>query len=380
MTELPGAPLVVVFGGANERAVIALCRSLLRERVPFRLVARNAQDPLYKTRYSRWIFAERREDRLDAGEFQQLLLRIQEAFPGQRLFVAPSAESINRLLLAMADWLGEHGIQGITTAEDTYLNFSEKERCLAAAERVGLAIPEEYPAYEERYLPLVLKPRSEFAADGERLYPLLVRSPAEFRRHAARYSPAMYLLQRYVDGQSLYYLYFRNGKGIAALYQRNVAQQAAGKSIVAAELIECPDADTDRRLRGLLEACDYRGFIMFEVMRCAGRDYLIEANPRLWGPMQLAFENGFRASWLVLGDERSPEMSAPVLSLGIWRRKGYFWLGGFVGQRRSEMRFFDQPGRVLRRFLWRLPCCDIWLAGDSLKLFFSELRKSDPQR
>ncbi|WP_437884226.1 hypothetical protein [Pseudomonas sp. LRF_L74] len=375
-----GAPLVVIFGGANERAVVAFCRSLLRDGVSFRLVARSVRDPLYKTRYRRWIFARRDKELLDADEFRQILLRIQAAFPARRLFIAPSAESINRLLLGMADWLRQHGIHGIAVPERTYLHFSEKEQCLAAAQRAGLTIPQEYPAYEARYLPFVLKPRSEFSAEGERLYPLLVCSPAEFQQHAARYSPALHMLQRYIDGQSFYYLYFRNSGGIAALYQRNLAQQAAGKSIVAAELVECPDSDTDRRLRAMLEETDYCGFIMFEVMRSAGRDYLIEANPRLWGPMQLALENGFAARWLVLGDGCPPEPSKAVLSLGIWRRSRYFWLGGFVGQRRGEMRFFDEPCRVLRRFLWRLPCCDVWFAGDSFRLFLSELRKPDPQR
>ncbi|MDF3936910.1 hypothetical protein [Pseudomonas citronellolis] len=368
-------PLVVIFGGANERAVVAFCRSLQREGVEFHVVARNARDPLYLTSYRERIVARREHDQLDPEEFRAILLRLREQYPGRRLCIAPSAESINRLLLGMADWLHEQGIQGVTVSEEVYLRFSEKERCLATAAEFGLRLPEVHPGYEARYLPLVLKPRCEYAANGERLYPLLVRTAEEFQRYAEAYSAERYLVQRYLDGQSFYYFYYRNGAGVARLYQRNLAQQAAGKSIVAAELVECPDNETDQRLRTLLEHHDYRGFIMFEVMRCDGHDYLIEANPRLWGPMQLALDNGFRASWLGLPDDQAPHLAAAVKFCGLWSRRGYFWLGGFVGQRLADMRFFAARGRLLRRFLCCLPRYDIWLAGDSYRLFISELKK-----
>lgn len=373
MTE---APLVVIFSGANERAVVAFCRSLQRDGVEFVLVTRNANDLLYRTHLRRHVFAQRTHDALDENEFKRLLLDIKASYPRRALSIAPSAESINRLLLAMQDWLSSEGIMGIAVSPVIYQLFSDKEKLLAAVTTVGLAIPAEIEHLAEAQLPFVLKPRMESGPHGQRLYPLLVRNPAEYAEHASRYDATRYLIQRYIDGQSFYYLYFRNAAGVAVLYQRNIAQQAAGKSMVAAELVSCPDAATDQRLRALLERHDYCGFIMFEVMESAGQQFIIEANPRLWGPMQLALENGFRASWLVQARHVAPQMAAPQRLFGLWRRDKYLWLGGFAGQLRADMRFFAGARRWLLKACCQLPRHDIWFATDSLGLFFFEFLRS----
>ncbi|NBB61645.1 hypothetical protein GVN18_20400 [Pseudomonas sp. ODNR1LW] len=369
-------PLVVIFTGANERAVGAFCRSLQRDRIDFLLITRNARDVLYRTRLRRHLFAQRTRDALDENEFKRLLLDIKARYPQRALTIAPSAESINRLLLDMQDWLCREGIQSIAVSPNIYQLFSDKEKLLAAATTVGLKIPAVIEQLAETQLPFVLKPRIENNINGQRLYPLLVRNAAEYTEHTRGYDAKRYLIQRYIDGQSFYYLYFRNDAGVVALYQRNIAQQAAGKSMVAAELASCPDADTDVRLRALLEQHAYRGFIMFEVMESAGQYYIIEANPRMWGPMQLALENGFRASWLVQDQDTAPQMAPPLRFLGLWPRDKYLWLGGFAGQVHGDMRFFSGA----RRWLWKaccwLPRYDIWFSTDSLRLFFFEFLRS----
>ena len=377
MTMTPAEkPLVILFTGANERAVGAFCRSLQRDRIDFVLITRNTQDALYRTRLRRYLFAQRTQDALDENEFKRLLLDIKAHHPTRPLTIAPSAESINRLLMGMQDWLCQEGIRGISVSPQIYHLFSDKEKLLAAAKVVGLEIPAQIEQLSERQLPLVLKPRVESGPHGQRLYPLLVRNAAEYAEHASHYDAAHYLIQRYIDGQSFYYLYFRNDAGVVALYQRNIAQQAAGKSMVAAELVRCPDTNTDQRLRALLEQHHYCGFIMFEVMESAGQHFIIEANPRLWGPMQLALENGFRASWLVQDRHQAPQMAAQQRFLGIWQRDKYLWLGGFVGQPRSDMRFFAGARSWLINACCWLPRYDIWFATDSLRLFFFEFLRS----
>jgi len=58
MTMTPAEkPLVIIFTGANERAVGAFCRSLQRDRIDFVLITRNTQDALYRTRLRRYLFA-----------------------------------------------------------------------------------------------------------------------------------------------------------------------------------------------------------------------------------------------------------------------------------------------------------------------------------
>lgn len=377
MTPMSGdKPLVVIFTGANERAVGAFCRSLQRDHIDFVLITRNAQDLLYRTRLQRHLFAQRTLDALDENEFKRLLLDVKAHYPKRALTLAPSAESINRLLLGMQDWMEREGIQGITVSPAIYRLFSDKEKLLAAAVTVGLEIPAAVEQLSESQIPFVLKPRVESGAHGQRIYPLLVRNVAEYSEHAVSYDAKRYLIQRYIDGQSFYYVYFRNDAGVVALFQRNIVQQAAGKSMVAAELVRCPDADTNQRLRVLLEQHEYCGFIMFEVMESAGRHFLIEANPRLWGPMQLALENGFRASWLVQARHTPPQMTTPLRFLGLWRRDKYLWLGGFVGQSRSDMRFFVGSQRWLWKACCWLPRYDIWFSTDSLRLFFFELFRS----
>lgn len=377
MTSMPDAkPLVIIFTGANERAIGAFCRSLQRDHIDFVLITRNAQDVLYRTRLRRHLFAQRTLDVLDENEFKRLLREVKMRHPKRALTLAPSAESINHLLLGMRDWLEQEGIQGVAISKDVYQLFSDKEKLLVAAQAAGLQVPEVIEHLSEGQLPFVLKPRVESGANGERLYPLLVRNSGEYAAHTRHYDAARYLIQRYIDGQSFYYLYFRNDAGVVALYQRNIAQQAAGKSMTAAELVSCPDADTDQRLRALLDTHQYLGFIMFEVMESDGRHFLIEANPRLWGPMQLALTNGFCASWLVQPRHTVAQMAKPQRFLGLWRRDKYLWLGGFSGQSRGDMRFFSGARSWLWKACCRLPLYDIWFSIDSLPLFFFEFLRS----
>lgn len=365
-------PLVVIFSGANERAIVAFCRSLQRDGVDFVLIARNAQDLIYRTKLRSHLFAQRRLDALDESEFKQLLLDVKARYPHRPITIAPSAESINRLLLQMQDWLSSEGIRGIAVKAETYQLFSDKEKLLAAAAAAGLDVPEAINELSETQIPFVLKPRIEGCPHSQRLYPLLVRNIPEYVEHNGCYDPTKYFIQRYIDGQSFYYVYFRNEAGVVALYQRNVAQQAAGKSMVAAELVGCPCVDMDQRLKALLEHYYYVGFIMFEVMEWGGRHYIIEANPRLWGPMQLALENGFRASWLLQSPHVLPEMAIPLRFAGVWRKDKYLWLGGFAGQRLEEMRFFSGARRWLLGACCSLPRYDVWFAADSLRMFFFE--------
>ena len=58
----------VIFTGANERAVIAVCRHFRRSGIACSLIARPGPDPMRKTRFVGWIEAVRRVDRLDVDD------------------------------------------------------------------------------------------------------------------------------------------------------------------------------------------------------------------------------------------------------------------------------------------------------------------------
>ncbi|WP_434027917.1 hypothetical protein [[Pseudomonas] boreopolis] len=354
----------VMFSGANERALVALCRAFARRGLSCSIAARPGPDPIRHTRYRAWIEAERGSDQLELQDLLRCVRAIAARHPGRRLLLLPTAESVNRLALRHRAEFEQAGLQVPLVDEAIYLAVSDKASLLALAARFGLEPPPMLEAPVAEALPLVAKPRCEFAPDsGRKLYPELIFERARLERFLATHEPDHYFFQRYLDGASYYYLaHFDRGGNARFAYQRNLAQQANGKSIVAAELCECPDADTRQRLQAMFRAIGYHGYAMVEVMLLHGRSYLIEVNPRFWGPWTLADRAGFL-----------PEAcdGRPLATSGA-RSGRYLWLGGWLAERRAGRRMRRYPGLRLPTLL-ALACSDVYLRPDSLPLFLREL-------
>lgn len=113
---------------------------------------------------------------------------------------------------------------------------------------------------------------------------------------------------------------------------------------------------------------------MVEVRYKEGKSYMIEANPRIWGPSQLMNDAGMDlfALWakdLGLIEEFTHQIYRPGVA--------YFWSGGLTEDMRyrreitfhnySKEQFFDEYEEWIRN--------EVYLREDTIGIFLKELRE-----
>ncbi|WP_271408475.1 hypothetical protein [Pseudomonas sp. Q1-7] len=357
----------VIFTGANERAVIAICRHFRRNGIACSLIARPGTDLLRKTRFAGWIEAVRGVDWLDVDDMLAALARIKALHLGEQLIFLPTAESIIRLVLDQREAFEAAGLEVPLIDKSLYERVSDKASFLELMAEVGMPVPPRIDRVVANDLPVVAKPFHEVSPrSGRKLYPELIFTEQALEAFLASDVIEDYFFQRYLDGRSYYFLAFfpRTGEPTVR-YQENLLQQPNGKSMLAARLCECPDVRSEERLIRGFQSVRFFGFVMVELIEVNGLFHLIEANPRLWGPFELAIKAGFRPE--AIAGEAHHELGS--------RRALYFWTSGlalslFAGGR---PRRYPQYLRKLISRPFALLGADIYLRLDTLCLLGHEL-------
>jgi predicted ATP-grasp superfamily ATP-dependent carboligase len=146
--------------------------------------------------------------------------------------------------------------------------------------------------------PAVLKARrSRFFADGRWHAGAALRIDDEAALARARAHPGLRggaLVQPFVPGRGEgLFVAAERGRVIAAFAHRRLREKPPGGGVgVLLESAE-PDPKLIEPARRLLAALDWHGVAMLELRRTpAGRAWLIELNPRVWGSLQLAVDAG----------------------------------------------------------------------------------------
>ncbi len=199
----------VIFTGANERAVIAVCRHFWRNAIACSLIARPGQDPLRKTRFAKWIDASRRADQLDVDDMLAALAQIKSAYPSERLIFLPTAESIIRMVLDQREAFEAGGLEVRLVGKALYERISDKSSFLELMGERGMALPPQLQRDVASDLPLVAKPNYEVSRrSGQKLYPELIFTRQALKEFLASDTADEYFFQRYLDGRSYYFLAF----------------------------------------------------------------------------------------------------------------------------------------------------------------------------
>jgi hypothetical protein len=365
----------LVSSGYNFRAVLAFCRALKRAGMRPAIVACTLTDPIFKTSFAGDVVFTRQTRTLDVADFAAAT-RIACKYSGaSRCVLAPTSEYLIRWAYAQREALATAGCDLPLPDESVYTTVTDKAAFTAFARTQGLPVPDELAAVAEEALPAVAKPRWNVSPDGRSLYPWLLRTPADLKRFQAHERAGDYFFQEWVEGRSFYLLFHLTAAGTATVYsQENLAQQPGGKSILfarAATLHASPEAE---RWAGALRAVGFHGLVMIELRRRGGDYVLIEANPRLWGPLQLCLD-GCPALLLnyiagqcgihVPARASVPDSAAPA----------YLWLGGLPAGKPDW--HGPRPLFPRARLLGGLGS-DVYLRADSWRHFFHELKPSAP--
>lgn len=365
---------VLILSGYNIRAVVAFCRWATARGVPFHLVARDGSDPIFLTNYAAHVLLTRDSSQLALAHFVHwaALLRAQHGY--ERLLLLPSTEFLNRFMLAHREELGQAGCVVPLVDQALYCRLSDKHSFGRLCSDAGIAVPGEYDTLPERF-PFVAKPRSYAGIGTRQLKPHLVYGPVERERFLRGEDSRDFYYQQYVDGRSLYLLAYVPISGEPVLFsQENLVQQPEGGSVILARADDFHLQADALPYLALLAQVRFHGLIMIEVRRAAdGTCYMIEANPRLWGPMQLVVDHptgifdafladyGFCTAAVAAAAAANSASAAPLPC--------YYWSGGL---RAGPPSYHNFSAAALAAQQAAIAPSDIFHRHDSMPLYRHE--------
>jgi predicted ATP-grasp superfamily ATP-dependent carboligase len=225
---------------------------------------------------------------------------------------------------------------------DAFAAVSDKRLVLAAASRLGIAVPEQCVLLDRAArdaldlaglrFPLVLKPSRSVADRNGRRVKLGVQyasDPAELDAQLDALDDAAYpvLLQQRVigPGTGIFLLLWKGELRAVFAHRRLREKPPSGGVSVYCESVAAEPELVDRS-RALLREFDWCGVAMVEYKRDAitGTPYLMEVNGRFWGSLQLAIDAGvdFPRMLVECASGRPP---TPVTSYRVGVRSRWFW-------------------------------------------------------
>lgn len=365
---------IVIFSGYNDRAVIAFLRTLQTNNLDdYVIIARDPDDQIFMTDHISHLFDTRTDSDLNMSLFRKYADRIRQEKHWDSFLIAPSTEGLNRFLLKEREALEELGYIIPLVGRDLYIGISDKKSFSEFCSRHELLIPMEtgYPKeFRERFVAKPLKYR--YSGDGKVYTPVLVRNAVEFEHFRKTYPSEAFYYQEYLEGgDSIYLLYYFSKDGsVFNLTQRNLAQLDNGGSMVLSGLCKekLPIVEV---FSTLMSELGFTGFIMIEIRIIEDRCYVIEANPRFWGPAQLFVDAGYNLFEAFLSDwgfiNKYPDRTVDSDAF-------YYWSGGIIREKArggkvevytDDRAIVDDPPENIRKY-------DLYKRDDTIRIWRSE--------
>jgi hypothetical protein len=365
----------LVFSGYNQRAVIAFLRVLERHGIEYGIVAAGQDDSILLSAYRQRVIEVRSSTVLEMDFMAKTIAGAANRFSDRALILAPSTEALNRFALVNRTAFEANGIAVPLVDLELYERISDKRPFGALCQAHGIRIPDEFGNPATLPLPFVAKPRSYGLAPG--LRPMLIKSESDRRAFLADRDATAFYFQEFVDGRSLYLLlHIAADGGVLSFSQENLIQQPGGKSIVAAVAADFHRSTEAARYVRMLKNVGFRGLVMVEVRQHGDDYYMIEANPRFWGPSQLFVD----AMEVDLFDAFLSDQGFQLIGPKARRGERYFWHGGLIEARMGGAEpavhnySIDQFDRDLPAWL----AADVYRRPDTMAIYSAEVAGSWP--
>ncbi|WP_223549312.1 ATP-grasp domain-containing protein [Aestuariivivens sp. NBU2969] len=322
-------PIILIFSGFNERAVVSFIRTLEKNKLDYIVVAKSFDDFIFFTTYKNKVIAIRDDLSLDLDVIKKYICLVRQKVKTTHIFIAPSTEALNRFLLKERSRLEAMKVIVPLTKKSLYDIISDKYSFGVVCKENGISIPKEFYTIENIDYPFVAKPKKYFSKGGKTFSPQLIFNESEKVYFVENYPIDDFYFQEFIEGDSHYLLYyFSRNKVIYKFSQKNIVQQSGGKSIVAATSSDFHFSDESKKYEALFLSLNFRGLVMVEVKQKEFKNYMIEANPRFWGPSQLFVDANANLFESFLFDYQFLD-KAPTFN-NIAKNKKYFWHGGFI--------------------------------------------------
>lgn len=363
----------ILFSGNNQRAVVAFCRFAKKSNIPFYIFSSGPDDTIYDTDYSDKVVFKRRERTLEFAHILKVLKEVRIDKGLKKLILLPSTEFLNRFLVKFKKDFEQNNIHIPLVNKSLYEQVSDKYQFSAKCKRRGLKIPREYPRKKYSF-PFVIKPKRYFSKEEKvQFKPIIVHNEEELKASKKRYDLTESFFQQYVDGVSYYLLYYISSENEHVVFsQKNLIQQSGGGSIVAATPANLHNEEIAKDYLDLFLDIGFHGLVMVEVKYLDGSYYMIEANPRLWGPSQL-----FVDAQVPLFTQFAKEIGFGVNAVEkIKEGVKYCWFGGIIDEYRSknQLKFYSYDENELFQNLPNWLSHEVYRRPDTFKIFYNELK------
>lgn len=361
---------IVIFSGYNQRAVVAFLRTLVKNSIDdFVIIASSNADSIFLTDYKKYVVYTRRNKDFNIQEIERIFEYVRDITHSESLLIIPSTEYLNRYFLKMRTIMEEKNCYIHLVNEELYQMISDKEKFRKLCRDNEICAPNEVRLPLQYNKAFVAKPKTYFSKDGKVFSPIIVNDEDSYNSFVNNYNLEDFTLEEYVEGRSYYLLYYFTKEGeVYKLSQENYLQQPDGKSILYAEVSDIHNQPVSQQFENLLLKLNFFGLIMIEVRYSMGKYYMIEANPRLWGPSQLFCDAGINFFEIFLKEMGFVEKVTMELNKDKIK---YFWTGGYmqvVGNGKMPV-FLNLKEEEFAKKFSAIISYDIYNRTDTRKLF-----------
>lgn len=363
---------VLVFSGFNQRAVIAFLRTLEKYDVPYAIIASSEKDTIFLSSYKDKVLAVRNKIELDLEDLNDTIHQVQSKIPNTKLVIAPSTEALNRFILNHREVFEVLDCEIPLVSEQLYTKISDKKTFAELCTKNRVQVPQEFYNLSLAKIPFVAKPKTYVSSDGIVNTPQLITKEFEKYSFQEKHNPDDFFYQEYISGRSLYLLYyFYKDRGLEKFSQENFIQQPGGKSILAAESSGFHNKGESLLYEELFKSVNFTGLVMVEVKEQKGLYYMIEANPRFWGPSQLFVdaESNFFAAFLF---DAGLLQEKPIFKDA--QHTKYYWHGGVaeILKKQSSLAYHNYSAEKYEQEKSSWMKSDVYNRSDTKQLYAVE--------
>ncbi len=348
-------------------------RTLEFHKVAYGIVANGKQDPIFLTKYKKSVLVTRENQDLLLGSIKRILMEVKRKMGAGDFLIAPSTEALNRFLLENRVELEKEGFGVPLVTRECYETVSNKYSFGKLCEQSDIRTPSHSLDCAKMQPPFVAKPKKYISKNKTSLSPVLIFSDQDKRKFIKENDVSDFYFQEFIGGRSFYLLYYFSRKGeVYKFSQENYIQQPHGKSVLGAVSADIHKKDISGKFEKLFRTLNFFGLVMIEIKVSENKEYMIEANPRFWGPSQLFVDAGanlfeaFLYDWGLI--DKKP-------SFGTAGDEKYFWLGGLINSLvdGGEVVFHGRPKDDFVREIDDWVRVDLYNRPDTRNIFKKEL-------
>lgn len=362
---------VLIFSGNNQRAVIAFCRFSIEKNIDFYIIANSAEDSILNSQYKDRVIFIREKNKLTIEDTIKYTSIIKENSKQKEVFILPSTEYLNRFLLEHKNVLNENKISFGLCKKETYQLVSNKLSFSNYCKNNGIKTPKEFNSFPSHY-PYIIKPKKYQNSNNKIDNPAVITNEKDFENYWKNKNIEDYYIQEYIGGGSFYLLFYFFKNGDYKVYsQENLIQQHNGGSMILSKSSNIHNKNIAKQFANVLQKEGFHGIIMIEIKFFNNQFYMIEANPRLWGPSQLIIDAN-----MGLFDCFAYENNL-INKMDIQEYKNdtmYFWQGGLTINRKDgvPLTYYNYTPDDFKKTHHELIQIEIYNKKDTIEIYNKE--------